>query len=463
MFGAPEVDVRTSDRAWLQALLDVEAALARAGARAGLVPPDAAEAIARACVAASFDPADLARRAVSSATVVIPLVSDLKALVPDDVRAYVHLGATSQDIVDTAMSLVAKRVLAVVGDDLAVCADRLAALADEHRGTVQVGRTLLQQALPTTFGLVCAGWLVALDEARAGLARIRAERLAVQLGGAVGTLASLGEHGPRVADLLADELGLARPILPWHTARGRVAELAAAAGVAVGVLASVALDVTLLSQTEIAEVAEGVGGGSSAMPHKRNPARSVLVTACAHRIPGLVATVFAGLPQEGQRAAGRWQAEWETVTDLLRLTGGAAGHARALLADLRVDPARMRANLDAGGGVVMAESVVGRLADAMGRDRARAVVTAASNRALDERRTLRDALLDDAAVRAAVTVAELDGALDPASYLGAADVFVDRALRAHGAVKQGAVKQGAVKQGAVKQGALKHDAVKEGP
>jgi 3-carboxy-cis,cis-muconate cycloisomerase len=292
----------------------------------------------------------------------------------------------------------------------------------------------LQQALPTTFGAVCAGWLVALDEARAGLSRVRAERLAVQLGGAVGTLASLGGHGPRVAGLLADSLGLAEPILPWHTARGRVAELAAALGVVAGTLASVALDVTLLSQTEVAEVAEGTGGGSSAMPHKRNPARSVLVTACAHRVPGLVATVFAALPQEAQRAAGRWQAEWETVTELLRLTGGAAYHSRALLAGLRVDPARMRANLDAGGGVVMAESAVGRLAGTMGRDRARAAVTAAARRARDEGRTLRDTLLDDAEVRAAIGPDELDAALDPVGYLGAVDVFVDRALRAHAAI-----------------------------
>jgi 3-carboxy-cis,cis-muconate cycloisomerase len=434
MFGAPDVDAGTSGVAWLQALLDVEAALARAGASAGIVPAAAAEAIAQACVAGRFDPADLARRAVDSATVVIPLVADLKALVPDDAKPYVHLGATSQDIVDSAMSLVAKRVLTVVDDDLAACADRLAALAREHRHTVQVGRTLLQQALPTTFGAVCAGWLVALDEARAGLSRVRAERLAVQLGGAVGTLASLGGHGPRVAGLLADSLGLAEPILPWHTARGRVAELAAALGVVAGTLASVALDVTLLSQTEVAEVAEGTGGGSSAMPHKRNPARSVLVTACAHRVPGLVATVFAALPQEAQRAAGRWQAEWETVTELLRLTGGAAYHSRALLAGLRVDPARMRANLDAGGGVVMAESAVGRLAGTMGRDRARAAVTAAARRARDEGRTLRDTLLDDAEVRAAIGPDELDAALDPVGYLGAVDVFVDRALRAHAAI-----------------------------
>ncbi|WP_239088501.1 3-carboxy-cis,cis-muconate cycloisomerase [Planosporangium mesophilum] len=431
MFGDPGVDAATGDRAWLQALLDVEAGLARAEARAGLVPQAAAEAITAACVADRFDPADLARRAVGSATVVIPLVEDLRGLVGGEARNYVHAGATSQDIVDSAMSLVAKRASAVIESHLAACADRLAALADEHRHTVQIGRTLLQQALPTTFGVVCAGWLVALDEARTGLARVRAERLAVQLGGAVGTLASLGEHGPRVADLLADELGLATPTLPWHTARGRVAELAAALGVVAGALGTVALDVTLLSQTEVAEVAEGTGGGSSAMPHKRNPARSVLVNACAHRVPGLVATVFAALPQEAQRAAGRWQAEWETVTELLRLTGGAAGHTRALLADLRVDPVRMRANLDAGGGLTMAESAVGRLAGAMGRERARAAVTAASKLARESGGTLRDALLDDPEVRAAVGSDELDAALEPASYLGAAEVFVDRALRAH--------------------------------
>jgi 3-carboxy-cis,cis-muconate cycloisomerase len=339
-FGAPEVEARAGDRARLRALLDVEAALARAAAHAGLIPAEAASAIAACCDPDRFDAADLGRRASASATVVVPLVEDLKALVPEEFVTYVHHGATSQDIVDTAMMLVAARVLDVVLADLAAAAEALAGLAERFRDAPQIGRTLLQHAVPTTFGAVCAGWLVGLDEARGALATVRRERLAVQFGGPVGV------SGFDIVGHLAAELGLAVPVTPWHTQRNRVGELAAAIGLVGGALATVAQNVVLLSQTEIGEVAEGTPGGSSSMPHKRNPARSVLVLAATHRIPGLVATVFAGLPQEAQRAVGRWQAEWPVVTELLRLIGGAAVHGRALLADLRVDAERMRSSVD---------------------------------------------------------------------------------------------------------------------
>jgi 3-carboxy-cis,cis-muconate cycloisomerase len=335
MFGTPGGD------ALLAALLETEAALARAQARYGVIPAAAAETIAACCRPGSYDAAELGRRAVRHASMVVPLVAELRARAGDAGR-YVHQGATSQDVVDTALSLVAARRLDAIGTDLAAVADALAALADDHRATVQIGRTLLQQALPTTFGLVCAGWLVGVDEARAGLSRVRAERLAVQLGGPVGTVADLGGYG--VVEAVAADLGLAAPVLPWHTTRNRVAELAAALGIAAGALATVALDVALLSQGEVGELAEADPGGSSAMPHKRNPARAVLVTACAHRAPGLVATILAAQPQEYQRAAGRWQAEWPVLTDLLGTAGAAAGHARAMLTGLRVDTDRMRAN-----------------------------------------------------------------------------------------------------------------------
>jgi 3-carboxy-cis,cis-muconate cycloisomerase len=253
--------------------------------------------------------------------------------------------------------LVARRAIRHIDGDLAGVADRLAALADEHRHTVQVGRTLLRRAEPTTFGVVVAGWLVGVDEARARLATVDGQRLAVQYGGPVGTLAALGADGPAMLAALAADLGLAEPVLPWHTDRGRIGELAAALGGAAGALGKVALDVALLSQSEIGEVAEAVGGVSSAMPHKRNAAAAVLTTACAHRTPGLVATLLAGAPQELQRAAGRWQAEWPTLTDLLRVVGGAGVHARRMLAGLTVDSARMRANLDLTGEPVSAESL----------------------------------------------------------------------------------------------------------
>jgi 3-carboxy-cis,cis-muconate cycloisomerase len=348
----PDVLVATGSTAWVQAMLDVEAALARVGAATGRIPPDAAAAIVAACRADRFFVADLGRRAVADATPVPALVADLRAALPATAREHVHAGATSQDIVDTAAMLVARRALSSVHIDLAVITDRLAALADTHRHTVQIGRTLLQQARPTMFGLVAAGWLVAVDEARLRLSTVDHHRLAVQFGGPVGALAGLGADAPAMLVALAADLGLAAPVLPWHTDRGRIGELAAALGGVVGALGKVAGDVALLAMPEIGEVAEGAGGASSAMPHKRNPAAAVLVTACAHRAPGLVATLLAAAPQELQRAAGRWQAEWATLTDLLRIVGGAAGHARRMLAGLRIDSDRMRANADgrSGGG-----------------------------------------------------------------------------------------------------------------
>jgi 3-carboxy-cis,cis-muconate cycloisomerase len=346
----PEVLAATGSSAWVQAMLDVEAALARVGAATGRVPPDAAAAIVAACRADRFYVDDLGWRAVADATPVPALVADLRAAVPASAREHVHAGATSQDIVDTATMLVARRALATVHADLAATAERLAVLADTHRYTVQIGRTLLQQATPTTFGLVAAGWLVAVDEVRTRLSTVDHHRLAVQFGGPVGALAGLGRDAPAMLAALAADLGLAEPVLPWHTDRGRIGELAAALGGVAGALGKVAGDVALLAMPEIGEVAEAAPGASSAIAGKRNPAAAVLVTACAHRAPGLVATLLAAAPQELQRAAGRWQAEWGTLADLLRIVGGAAGHARRMLAGLRVDPDRMRANACAGRG-----------------------------------------------------------------------------------------------------------------
>jgi 3-carboxy-cis,cis-muconate cycloisomerase len=436
------VTAQVGDRAWLQAMLDVERALAAAGAGAGVIPDGAAKAIAACCEADRFDLGDLGRRAAASGSPVVPLVRDLTALVPGNAAPYVHHGATSQDVLDTAAALVARRALAPLLADLHAAADACAGLARAHRNTVLVARTLLQQALPTTFGLKCAGWLVALDEAAAGLDRVRRERLAVQLGGAAGTLASLGDAGPRVLRLLADELDLAEPVLPWHTNRVRVAELAGALGTASGVLAKIALDVLLLAQSEVAEVAEGHGdsggdggdgerrGGSSAMPHKRNPVRAMLVTAGTRRVPGLVATLLASMAQEHERAAGAWQAEWEPLGELLRLVGGAAASTRDLLAGLEVDAERMRADLDRAGGLPMAESVAGRLAPALGRTAAHETVARVS-RAAAAGRPFAEALRDEPEVAAHLSAADLAAALDPERYLGSAGAFVDRALAAH--------------------------------
>ncbi|HWC42750.1 MAG TPA: 3-carboxy-cis,cis-muconate cycloisomerase [Actinomycetota bacterium] len=436
--GGSRTDAEVSDRAFLQAMLDAERALAAASARVGIVPDQAAAAIAAACQAGRFDPADLGRRALGAGNPVVPLVRDLTAVVAEaagpEAARWVHHGATSQDILDTAASLVASRALQPVLDDLDGAARAAAVLADRHRATVMAGRTLGQQALPTTFGLKASGWLTALGEAAAGLDRVRRTRLAAQLGGAAGTLAALGPDGVEVARHYARELGLGEPDLPWHTDRTRVAELAGALGTAAGVLGKLALDVTLLAQTEIGEVSEPATdgrGGSSTLPHKRNPVTAVLVRAATARVPGLVATLLAAMDQEQERATGAWHAEWEPQAELLRLVGGAAARTRALLEGLEVHPERMRANLEAAGGLPMTERVAGRLAGALGRVAANDLVRRLAGDAAGSGRPLRAALVADPTVRAHLDEAEVDRLLDPAGYLGSADQLVDRALTAH--------------------------------
>jgi 3-carboxy-cis,cis-muconate cycloisomerase len=339
--------------------------------------------------------------------------------------------------------LLARGALGAIGADLAAAADCCAGLAAAHRDTLMIGRTLLQQAVPVTFGLVTAGWLTGLDEAGETVARVRAQRLAVQFGGAAGTLASLGTDGPAVARLLAGELGLALPVLPWHTDRTRIVEVAAACAVAAAALAKIARDVTLLAQSEVAEVREGGGGsggerrgGSSAMPHKQNPVAAIASLGCTRRVPGLVATLAAAAEQEHQRAAGAWHAEWEPFADVLRVTRSAASWAVDLTGGLVVDPARMRANLDATRGLPLAERVAGLLAPALGRAAAHDLVARASAHAVAVGGTLRESLLGVPELAgwldgAGITSAQIDAALDPAGYLGSAGAFTDAALAAH--------------------------------
>ena len=442
--GGSRADAELSDRALLQAMLDAEGALAVASARVGIVPDQAAAAIAGACRADRFDPDDLGRRAGAAGNPVVPLVRDLTERVAEaagpEAARWVHHGATSQDILDTAVALVAARALQPVLDDLDGAARAAAVLADRHRATVMAARTLGQQALPTTFGLRAAGWLVAMDEAAAGLDRVRRTRLAVQLGGAAGTLAALGPDGVEVAGHYARELGLCEPALAWHTDRARVAELAGALGVAAGVLGKLALDVTLLAQTEVGEVSEPAGdgrGGSSTLPHKRNPVGAVLVRAATTRVPALVATLLAAMAQEQDRATGAWHAEWEPLVELLRLVGGAAARARALLEGLEVHPHRMRANLEATGGLLLTERVAACLAEPLGRVPAQDLVRRLAGEAADRGRPLREVLLADPTVREQLDEAAVDRLLDPAGYLGSAGQLIDRALTAHRARRRG--------------------------
>jgi 3-carboxy-cis,cis-muconate cycloisomerase len=429
LFVPPDLRDATGERGWLQAMLDFEAGLSVAQARAGLIPEDAAREIVAACVAEGFDFEALALAGREAGNPAAPLVEALGGAVGAEAARYVHRGATSQDVMDTAAVLVTRRALGPIGVELAGVAAACAALASEHRNTPMAARTLLQQALPTTFGLKAAGWLVAVDEARD---RLDALTFEVELGGAAGTLASLGPDGLRVLSLLAAELELGEPVLPWHTRRLRIGEAGAALALTAGTLEKIALDVKLLAQTEVGEVAEsaaGGRGGSSTLPHKRNPVGAALAIACAHGARGAASVLIGALAQEHERAAGAWQAEWEALSRALALAGGAAAGVRESLDGLEVRPERMRANLEATGGLALAESVSTLLAERLGRGEAKRVVGEAARRAAAAERPLRDELVDDRAIE--LSAEEIDRALDPAAYLGSAEAFVDRALAAH--------------------------------
>jgi len=359
IFARGGATAEVADTALLQAMLDVEAAHARACAGAGLVPQHAADAIAGAAVAERFDAGALAAEAARHATPVIGVVAALKDAAGAEAAPWVHRGLTSQDVMDTALMLVARRALGPLLADAYEAADAAALLAGTHRATLILGRTLMQPALPASFGLKAAGWLAALDAARAELARVRDEALALQLGGAVGDRAALAawagdaHRAATIATAVAADLGLADPVLPWHGDRTRPATLASGLGVLAGAAAKVAKDIILLAQGEVAEVREGdagdggARGGSSAMAHKRNPVAAISAAACAARVPGLVATMLSVMDGEHERAAGAWQAEWETLRALLRSTGAAVAWLRDLLERLEVDVARMEDNLAA--------------------------------------------------------------------------------------------------------------------
>lgn len=343
----------TGERAWVRAMLEFEAALAEAEAEVGLVPPEAATEIAAAAAAAELEPETLGLEAARTGTPAEPVVRALRAAVGEESGRWVHHGSTSQDVVDSAAMLVARRALAQIDPALDAVATACAALAERHRGTPMVARTLLQPALPTSFGLVAARWLVGVEDARVRLRDVADARLCVQLGGPAGTLGGLGPDGPAVVAALARRLELAEPTVPWHTLRGPIHALGGALDEAAGAVAKVALDVVLLAQAEVGEVAEPDGegrGGSSSMAHKRNPVSSVLALAGARRVHAAAGLLTGAMPQEHERAAtGAWHGEWAALSEALALSGGVAATMAEVLAGLEVDAGRMRANLEASG------------------------------------------------------------------------------------------------------------------
>jgi 3-carboxy-cis,cis-muconate cycloisomerase len=411
-----------SDPSVLQAMLDVEAALARAAAAAGAIPAEAADAITAAAHAEGFDPAGIAHDARQSATPVIPLVAALTERVRrTDARwaRYVHWGATSQDVSDTALLLLLRQALTLIGADHERLAGRLRARSDAHAGTVMLGRTLLQPATPITFGLKVAGWYAALVRAWTRLADARDEVLVLQLGGASGTRAALGPHVAALVSATARELDLA-PGPPWHTDRDRLGAVMTACGLYTAAVGKVAHDVTLLMQAEVGELA-GAGGGSSTMPHKRNPAGAVVALAAATRMPGLVGTFLTSMVHEHERAAGGGQAEWPVVAAIVQTTGAAAASMADLVDEITVDAARMRANLDATRGAVLAERAVMRLLPSLGRRGAQELVAAALERSRESGRSFAACLGENPEAAAVLAADELRDLDRPEQYLGDAE------------------------------------------
>jgi len=426
-----------SPQATLQRMLDVEAALARASAAHGVIPQAAVPAIVAACEASQLDAAALARDAALGGNLAIPLVKQLTARVKAadaEASKYVHWGATSQDIIDTATVLQLRDAFDLLEGQLDSLCAKLATLARTHRATPAVGRTWLQQALPITLGLKFAQWLDAMLRHRERLAALRERALVLQFGGAAGTLASLRDAAPVVSSALAHELALSEPALPWHTQRDRIAEAAAFFGMLIGTLGKIARDVSLQMQTEIGELAEPAAagkGGSSTMPHKRNPVGCAAVLTAATRAPGLVATVFAGMVQEHERALGGWQAEWEALPDLACLAGGALANIDQIAGGLEVRTDRLAANLDVTHGLILGEAVMLALGDRIGRLDAHHLVERASKAAVQSGRTLHDVLADDPAVTQHLDATRLAALLDPANYVGQAHAFVDAALASY--------------------------------
>ncbi|MGO4308252.1 3-carboxy-cis,cis-muconate cycloisomerase [Pseudomonas sp. KB_15] len=428
------------DQARVQAMLDFEAALARAEARVGLIPSSAVAPIEAACRAGLYDFAALGEAIATAGNSAIPLVKALgKQIAATDAEAerYVHLGATSQDVMDSGLVLQLRHALELIESDLAQLGQTLASQARRYATTPLAGRTWLQHATPVTLGMKIAGWLGAVTRSRQRLTELKPRLLVLQFGGASGTLAALGEQAMPIARALAEELQLALPEQPWHTQRDRVVEFGAVLGLIAGSLGKLGRDISLLMQTEAGEVFEPSApgkGGSSTMPHKRNPVGAAVLIGAATRVPGLLSTLFSAMPQEHERSLGLWHAEWETLPEICCLVSGSLQQAILIAQGLEVDAGRMARNLDLTQGLVLAEAVSIVLAQRVGRDTAHHLLEQCCKRAVAEQRHLRAVLGDEPQVTAELSAAELDHLLDPAHYLGQAHTWVERAVAEHSAL-----------------------------
>jgi 3-carboxy-cis,cis-muconate cycloisomerase len=419
-----------SDESVLQAMLEFETALARAESRCGVIPKEAADAITAAAMPSNFDISVLADATFRAGTPAIPLVKMLTGEIrKTDAEAarFVHWGATSQDVADTAMSLLLKRAEPILLADLLKLEKVLAALSETHKNSVMLGRTLLQPAPPVTFGLKAAGWLASVRRGRPHLQKTLRATAVLQFGGASGTLASLGEHGIAVAQALSAELGFGdAPAAPWHTQRDQLATMICACGVLTGSLGKMARDLSLLMQYEVGEAAERGGegrGGSSTMPNKRNPTACALTLAAASRVPGLVASFLSAMLQEHERGVGGWQAEWPIVTAVVQSTGVAIASMAEAAEGLSVDTQKMRRNIENTNGAVFAERAMMMLGAKLGRDVAHKILDAAVKKSAGQGRNLSAVLAEMPEVTIHLSPAELKQLEIPEQYLGSAEAF----------------------------------------
>jgi 3-carboxy-cis,cis-muconate cycloisomerase len=434
LFTTEEMRAIFSDQRRIQAMLDFESALARALARAGVMPQATAAAIESKCDAKLFSMDTLAQEAALAGNLAIPMVKQLTSLVTkadEKAGGFVHWGATSQDAIDTGTVLQLRDALTLMDQALVTLCDAIARICEAHKSTLIAGRTWLQQGPPVTLGLKAAGWLAAAERHRERMGEIRKRALVLQFGGAVGTLAALGVRGPSVAAALAEELKLALPNLPWHAHRDRFAEVATTMGLLVGSLGKIARDISLMAQTEVSEVAEPAApgrGGSSTMPQKRNPVGSAVVLAAAIRVPALVSVMLTSMVQEHERGLGGWHAEWETLPEICTLTAGALAHLTQVLSGLEINPAKMNANLEVTHGLILAEAVAVALGEKIGRMPAHKIVEKASRRAVETSQSFQAVLMEDAEIRKHFSAEDIKRLLEPKNYTGSAEAMIEKVL-----------------------------------
>jgi 3-carboxy-cis,cis-muconate cycloisomerase len=434
LFASAKMRATLSDSAVLQRMLDIEAALARAEASNGVIPKSAVAPIANACQAKRFDIAALGTAAAQAGNVAIPLVKALTAEVAKrdkEAARFVHWGATSQDVIDTATVLALREASALLERDLTYAIKGFVSLAKKHRKSVMAGRTWLQHALPITFGLKAAEYAASLARSRTRMIVAVDEASVLQFGGASGTLAAFRNKGGAVSRALGKELDLTVPSAPWHAHSDRLANAASAIAIAIGECGKIARDVSLLMQTEIGEVFEPAGagrGGSSTMPQKRNPVLSAQILAASNLAPGLVSSLLAGLVHEQERSTGGWQASWVALPQLLLIASGAFERTAEIASGLEVDKARMRANLEMSNGLIMAEAVQFALAGKLGRLQAHDLIAKASKKAISDRKHLKEVLRTIPEVASALPGKKLDELFEPSNYLGETDKFIDAAV-----------------------------------